>query len=283
MNVLSYIKLLRPTQWLKNLMLLFPPFLGGTLFLQPLLPGTILPFFIFCLASSSVYIINDVVDCSADKQHPLKQFRPLPSGVITIRWALVISFCLLSSSIYLATTISVTFLVLLLSYLIVSIIYSLFLKNFPVVDIFCIASGFLFRLHAGGAAFNVVISEWLFLTVFLLSLFLSTGKRYGEKNSLGVNAGAHRKALTAYPDNFLDGLLFLTGSSVLVTYAMYVISRHSTLLLYTVPLCCFGLLRYILRVQSGRSGDPTESLIKDLPLLLVGFSWTIMVGLSIYG
>jgi 4-hydroxybenzoate polyprenyltransferase len=151
------------------------------------------------------------------------------------------------------------------------------------VDIFCISAGFLLRLQAGGAAFNVVISEWLFLSVFLLSVFLSTGKRLAEKQRLGVAACHHRKALLAYPEGFLEGVLNMTGGAVLVTYTMYVISRHSALLVYTVPLCCFGLLRYILRVKTGKGGDPTESLTKDVPLLLVGMAWVVMVGWGIYG
>lgn len=283
MKTLSYIKLLRPKQWLKNLMLLFPPFLGGILLQNLLFPAIILPFMIFCFASSSVYIINDAVDCNADRHHPTKRFRPLPSGEVTTGVALLIAALLLVSAIYLANLITIKFMAFLLSYLLISVGYSLFLKNYPVVDIFCIASGFIFRLLAGGEAFNIVISEWLFLTVFLLALFLSTGKRYSEKNVLGCEAGLHRKALSAYPDGFLDGLLFMTGSAVLVTYSMYVISRHSSLLLYTVPLCCLGLLRYILRVQSGMGGDPTESLLKDSPLMVIGVLWALLVGISIYG
>lgn len=283
MKILPYLKLLRPVQWLKNLMLLFPPFLGGILFQQLLFPAVIFPIMIFCIASSAVYIINDLVDCKADKQHPTKQFRPLPSGeVATVAALFIAGFFLLSAS-YLASVVSIKFLILLLSYQFVSVIYSLFLKNYPVVDIFCVASGFIFRLLAGGEAFQVIVSEWLFLTVFLLALFLSTGKRYSEKNTLGGSAGLHRKALAAYPDGFLDGLLFMTGSAVLVTYSMYVITRHSSLLLYTVPLCCFGLLRYILRIKSGKGGDPTESLTRDLPLFFVGITWAALVGWGIYG
>lgn len=283
MKILPYIKVLRPIQWLKNLMLFFPPFLGGVIFQQQSIYLTYLPFFVFCIASSFVYIINDTIDCKADKQHPTKQFRPLPSGAISCVKALFIAAVLLVLSIYLAATISVKFLVFLLLYLLISVAYSLFLKNYPVFDIFCIASGFIFRLLAGGDAFKVIISEWLFLTVFLLALFLSTGKRYSEQKTLGDIACQHRIALKAYPAGFLDGVLFMTGSAVLVTYTMYVISRHSPLLLYSVPLSCFGLLRYILRVQSGKGGDPTESLTRDLPLLVVGITWIIMVGLGIYG
>lgn len=283
MNFPAYIKLFRPVQWLKNLMLFFPPFLGGAIFQKGLLLGGMLPFFTFCLASSVCYILNDAVDLNVDRGHPLKKFRPMPSGDVPVRHALFIAVLSLAMSIFAAYSVSMGFLLLLLSYLAVSIFYTLFFKNYPLIDIFSIASGFILRLLAGGEAFAVTISEWLFLTVFLLALFLSTGKRYGEKISLGEQAVVHRRALASYPEGFLDGLLFMLGSAVLVTYTMYVISRHSSLLLYSVPLCCFGLLRYIMRVQSGRGGDPTESLTRDLPLLLVGVAWAALVGLGIYG
>lgn len=282
MRVFSYIRLLRPAQWLKNLMLLFPPFLGGTIFQEGLFTSILIPFASFCIASSATYIINDVADCKLDMEHPIKKYRPLPSGEVVIGHALLISGLLLLAAFNLASTVSVKFQILLLGYLGISVFYSLYLKNYPLIDLFCIAFGFILRLLAGGVAFGVAISEWLFLTVFLLALFLSTGKRYSEKKSLGIQAGQHRKALTAYPAGFLDGLLFMTGSAVLVTYTIYVISRHSTLLLYSVPLCCFGLLRYILRVQSGKGGDPTESLMRDLQLLIVGIAWVALVGWGIY-
>lgn len=283
MKITPFIKLLRPIQWLKNLMLLFPPFLGGVFFKHGFVLTVFLPVASFCIASSAIYILNDLIDCKVDKEHPLKQFRPLPSGEIDIKHAKILAGLLFVLGVSLAASVSVNFVALLLGYLSISACYSLILKNYPLVDLFCIASGFILRLLAGGEAFGINISEWLFLTVFLLSLFLSTGKRYSEKLSLGINAGFHRKVLYAYPDGFLDGLLFMTGSAVLVTYTMYVISSHSALLLYSVPLCCFGLLRYILRIQTGKGGDPTESLTRDLPLLAVGILWTVLVGWGIYG
>jgi len=282
-KIIPYIRLLRPVHWLKNLMLFFPPFLGGLIFKECFFSTIMLPLASFCIASSATYIVNDVADCNHDKEHPLKKFRPLPSGEVAVGQSLLLAGLLFVAAFFLAAMVSGKFLMLLMAYLVVSALYSISLKNYPLIDLFCIASGFIIRLLAGGEAFGVVISEWLFLTVFLLALFLSTGKRYSEKKSLGWQAGLHRKALSAYPEGFLDSLLFMTGSAVLVTYSMYVISRHSLLLLYSVPLCCFGLLRYILRVQSGRGGDPTESLTRDLPLLIVGVTWAGLVGWGIYG
>ena len=283
MKTIPYIRILRPVQWLKNLMLIFPPFLGGIFFQSGFLSTIALPLTSFCLASSATYIANDVADCKQDREHPLKKLRPVASGEVTVGRALLLAGLLLISALYLAVMVSTNFLLLLAGYLAIATLYSFSLKSYPLIDLFCIASGFILRLLAGGDAFNVIISEWLFITVFLLALFLSTGKRYSEKRALGMDAGLHRKALTAYPEGFLEGLLFMSGSAVLVTYTMYVISRHSALLLYSVPLCCFGLLRYILRVQSGKGGDPTQSLTRDLPLMIVGISWAVMVGWGIYG
>ncbi|KAB0664891.1 decaprenyl-phosphate phosphoribosyltransferase [Oryzomonas japonica] len=278
----GYLKLLRPTQWLKNLMIFFPPFLGGTFFLSVVRPTALVPFVSFCLASSATYILNDLLDMEHDRNHPEKRLRPLPSGRISPLSARVLALTLAVAAIALAWMVSLSFLSFLLLYGAVSSAYSIRLKEYALVDIFCISAGFLLRLEAGGAAFGVTISEWLFLSVFLLAVFLSTGKRLSEKNRLGVSAANHRKVLATYPEGFLDGTMFMTGGAVLVTYTLYVISRHSSLLLYTVPLCCFGLLRYILRVQSGKGGDPTESLLRDMPLFIVGLVWAVMVGWGIY-
>lgn len=283
MKILSLIRLLRPVQWLKNLMLFFPPFLGGTLFQLDSAMTILSPLLAFCAVSSATYIMNDLSDLSSDREHPVKRKRPIASGDIDVNSARALAVALLITSFLMSAMLSWKFIILLYAYLLISILYSLLLKNYPLIDIFCIASGFIFRLLAGGEAFRVNISEWLFLSVFLLAIFLSSGKRYSEKLSLGTGAGRHRRALAAYPDGFLSGVMFMSGAVSLVTYSMYVISKHSTLLLYSIPLCCFGLLRYILRVETGKSGDPTESLTRDVPLLIVGISWAAMLGWGIYG
>jgi len=277
-----YLTLLRPTQWLKNLMIFFPPFLGGTLFTAVVRPAALLPFVSFCLASSATYVLNDLLDRENDRNHPEKRLRPLPSGRVSAVAAGMLALALALAALGLAWTVSPLFLLFLLIYGLISSAYSIRLKEYALVDLFCISAGFLLRLEAGGAAFGVTISEWLFLSVFLLAIFLSTGKRLSEKNRLGAAAAHHRKALATYPEGFLEGTMYMTGAAVLVTYTLYVITRHSPILIYSVPLCCFGLLRYILRVQSGKGGDPTESLIKDLPLFIVGLAWMLMVGWGIY-
>jgi 4-hydroxybenzoate polyprenyltransferase len=240
----------------------------------------VLPLVSFCLASSSTYILNDVLDRHRDAHHPRKKHRPVSSGAVPVSAAAVLAAACLAGALLLAFSVSLTFLCILLAYLAITTCYSLKLKELPVVDLFCIASGFLLRLEAGGEAFRIEISHWLFLSVFLLAVFLATGKRLGEKQSLGEAAGGHRKSLLSYPDGFLQGAMYMTGAAVLVTYTQYVIARHT--LVYTVPLCCFGLMRFILRVQAGQGGDPTESLLKDAPLFVVGVLWAAMVGWGVY-
>ncbi len=278
--MVAYLYMLRPHQWLKNLILFFPPFLGGSLLMMERWKYGWLSFFSFCLISSATYIFNDIRDYENDRIHPKKRFRAIASGKVSVPLALIIALLLLCVSLVLGGNISTLFLWWLTSYFLVSSVYSLKLKSIPIFDIFCIASGFVIRLFAGGEAFGVRVSDWLFLTVLLLAIFLSCGKRLSEKNQLGESSSDHRKVLEEYPFGVLDGFMFISGAAVLVTYTLYVITKHR--LIYTVPLCCFGLFRYILLVKRGQDGDPTDSLLKDPVMFLVGLVWVAMVGFTIY-
>ncbi len=237
-------------------------------------------FIAFCLVSSAGYIFNDLLDRERDLHHPEKRLRPLPSGAVSVVGASCFAALLFVSGLVSAGLVSKKILLLILVYGLISFLYTLTLKSLPVIDLFCIAAGFLIRLQAGGELFQISISSWLFLTVFLLAVFLSTGKRLSESQTLGDCAGEHRASLVCYPPGFLAGTMYMTGSTVLMTYAMYVV--HKPKLLYTVPLCLFGLLRFMLRVSSGKGGDPTEALLKDWILFLVSLVWLLMVVWSIY-
>lgn len=278
--MLSYFQLLRPHQWLKNLMLFFPPFLGGSLFFNGVWLNGLPAFVIFCLASSATYVVNDIRDCAADRLHPQKSARPLACGAVSERGATLLAAVLLALAAGLCWWQPFWFTLWLMAYLVLSLAYSFGLKDQPVFDVFCIASGFVFRLFAGGAAFDVEVSDWLFLSVLLLALFLSCGKRLAEKSLLGSVSRDHRKSLEGYPPGVLEGFMYVSGAAVLVTYTLYAITRHR--LIFSVPLCCFGLFRYMLLVKRGASGDPTDSLLRDPVMFAVGLIWAIMVGVATY-
>lgn len=275
------LKLTRPLQWLKNLMLFFPPFLSGSLLsIKSSAVSALTVFIAFCSVASALYIINDICDAERDAAHPAKRLRPIPSGDVSRRSAIILAIILAASGLLISIVLVPKILVYILLYATVTICYSLWLKNIPVVDLFCICSGFIIRLLAGGLVFNVEISEWLLLTVFFLSLFLSSGKRLAEQNMLGATSADHRASLGGYPEGVLDAILNVSAATVLVTYTMYSLAHPR--LLYTVPLCTFGLFRYIVRVKNGSSGDPTESLLKDVPLLCVSIAWVLLVGSGLY-
>ena len=280
MNLMVVVRMLRPGQWVKNALLFFPPFLAGSFFKQETLIAGLLPFMTLCLASSCVYVCNDYLDREQDRFHPGKSRRPVAAGEIGLRGVIGIISGILLFLIPLALTQPLTEQAFLLGYLFLSLLYVLKLRNQPLIDMFCIAALFLLRLNYGGVIFAVSVSSWLFLTVLFLSLFLSAGKRLNECIELASMATVHRRSLEGYPDGFLAGTMSLTGAAVLVTYAVYCVSRP--LLVYTVPLCCFGLFRILLRTQAGKGGDPTESLFKDGWLFFVGLIWVVVVGLSIY-
>lgn len=279
--LLSYIKILRPHQWLKSLLLLFPPFFAGKLF-DPSVRSVVIPALLsFSLAASCGYIVNDIRDRVADRNHATKKQRVIARGDISVVLATVIAVVLYVAAILISSNyVSRRFEWFLIIYLFVSLTYTFFLKDIVLVDIFFITFGFLIRVLAGGEAFRTPVSSWLFLTVFTISLLLASGKRLGELLSLGENAHNHRKSLSKYSHSFLEGTLWFSASASLVTYALYTL-EHANDIFYTVPIAAFGLLRYIYIVKQGQ-GDPTEALVKDGQITAVGIVWVFVIGAIIY-
>ncbi len=275
----NIVRLLRPHQWLKNLMLLFPPFLagkiGGFSWFE-----LVVPLVSFSLLSSSSYIFNDILDVAADRCHPRKRLRPVAAGVVSVAAARLLALLLATAAFALATWQVPEILPWLLIYALLALLYTLFFKHVAVVDIVAIAAFFLIRLLAGGAAFHVHVSGWLFGSVLLLALFLSAGKRLGELAALGDVAVRHRSSLRCYTRPMLLRLLYVCAVAVLFTYAMYCVSHG--VLLSSVPLCALGLWRYIRRVRQGCDGDPTASLLRDPVLFVVGAVWLVLVSLAVY-
>ena len=279
-KISTIVSLLRPHQWLKNLLILFPPFFARKMADPTVLAASVPALVSFCLAASSVYIINDVLDRELDRHHPVKRKRAIASGNLSVAAALVIAIGIGLVSLVLAAVVSRAFEAYLILYMIMTFLYSVYFKHVLILDMFIVSFGFLVRVLAGGEAFHVAVSSWLFLTVFVVALFISTGKRLSESILLGDDARKHRHSLARYAPAFLDGMMWSTAAVAIVMYALYTL-EHGGRLFYTVPLITYGMLRYIHAVKNG-SGDPTDVLLKDGHILSVGVFWVVMIGMILY-
>jgi decaprenyl-phosphate phosphoribosyltransferase len=277
---LKYLLILRPKHWVKNLFVFAAPFFGGTLLHSRTLLLALPVFMTFSLCASSAYVFNDVLDLENDKHHPKKSRRPVALGTMSRRNALLLAGVLAVTASFVAYKIAPAYLYYVLLYLSIQIVYSVRLKNIPIVDIFCIASGFVIRVLGGGAVFQVAISHWLFLTMFMISLVLGAGKRLGEVNLLNEKAGNHRKSLNIHAVSALSEILVISSASALVAYTLYVVDQFQNLI-YTVPIVTFGLFRYLL-LSKGGLGDPTDALTKDRWLAVTVVVWLLLVGLIRY-
>lgn len=274
--------LVRPTHWVKNLLVVAPAFFGGTVFSSSEnFVTAFLAFLSFSFASSVGYIFNDLLDIESDKNHPVKKNRPIASGRINASHAVSLAVLLLIVSLALALSINSLFTFIVLIYLALTASYSLGLKNIVIVESFCIAGGFLLRIAAGGASAGLNVSVWLILTTLFLSLLLAFGKRRSELN-MSEEKKTFRKVLTKYSKTSLDYLLVIFALFSVITYSIYLFSTSMGLILITIPLACFGVIRYVYLSRKKSKGDPTEALLKDRLMLLCVVLWLVIKGIAIY-
>ncbi|MGH7807854.1 MAG: UbiA family prenyltransferase, partial [Thermodesulfobacteriota bacterium] len=238
-------------------------------------------FFAFSFASSAGYIINDLYDKEADRHHPKKKSRPIASGRVNTVQAVLLILLALGVSVGLSLRFAQEFIFILFLYLLLDVVYSFSLQHVLILDAFCIALGFVFRIEAGGIASRIQVSTWLFIVTFLLSLLLAFGKRRFELSSFD-NSTSHRKVLAKYTVNFLDSTLAIFSTTAIVTYSIYVVERGVKGLLITVPFVCYGVLRYMYLVQTDSNGDPTETLLKDKGLFICVFLWVVVTAVIIH-
>lgn len=271
----KYLELIRIKHWTKNLMLFIPLICSGNINMEYVLK-LIIGFFSFSFMSSFVYIFNDINDIEKDKLHFRKKKRPLPSGKITKRTAIIVALILLIVSLSLNYAINkeilTTSLYLLLGYMIINILYSMGLKNIVILDIILLASGFIIRVYYGTSIINVAVSDWLFLTILNASLFLGFGKRKKEL----INNKDSRKVLKEYNENFLDKFQYITLGLMLVFYSLWAMDQNIKLLLLTIPLLIIIFMKYCLTIEKSDEGDPTTILYQDKVLL----SLCLIYGLS---
>jgi 4-hydroxybenzoate polyprenyltransferase len=280
---------LRPQQWVKNLLLFAGLIFSQNFYNSNLLLKSFAAFCLFCLLSSSVYIVNDILDRESDRKHPLKSNRPIAKGEIKISTAIVLFILLALISLGLSALLSKSFALMALSYLLLNLVYSQYLKHVVIIDVMCIALGFVIRAVAGAVVIGVEISPWLVVCTTLLALFLGFGKRRDELLVLDTQAGDHRKILTEYSPYFLDQMISVVTASTVVAYAFYTLSPEVQIKLQTkymeltIPFVLYGVFRYLYLIhQKEGGGSPTKMLLGDPPLLINIILWFIAVILIIY-
>ena len=280
LRVGDLIKLLRPRQWTKNLIAFAPAMFASVMFTDHTLLHVSLCVVALCFCSSGIYIINDVVDRKQDRLHPVKCKRPIASGAVSATLALGLSVATIAFSLALAFLLPANLvaglIVALCAYIVLNLMYCFCLKNIVLIDIFCIAAGFVIRVCAGGAVAAVPLSGWLLLCTFG-ALFLSIDKRLHELNLLEKAAEHHRKSLHGYTRQLLDRLEGLILPSVIISYALYAFySPHGQNMLITVPFVLYGVARYLyLSVHTKLTGSPEEVLLSDRPIQLAIVLWIL--------
>jgi 4-hydroxybenzoate polyprenyltransferase len=288
------VKEMRPRQWSKNLILFAALIFSQNLLNADLALRTAVAFGIFCLLSGMVYTINDLLDLEADRRHSGKRQRPLASGALAPRTAILWVLLVLTVALTAAGFVGLRFLWISLGFLAFNLAYSLYLKNVVILDVVSISVSFLVRAIAGVIALNTVgehltISPWLLVVTFFLSLFLGLCKRRHEFLSL-ENASAHRSTLSAYSEELLNQLINMTATCTLIAYSIYTIwpdtvSRFGTDgLLYTIPIVVIGVTRYMFLVyRRNLGGDPSEVLLTEKSLWITVLAWFVLVALMVYG
>ncbi|MEI7801944.1 MAG: decaprenyl-phosphate phosphoribosyltransferase [Bacteroidota bacterium] len=290
MNLQVFSELIRVRQWTKNLFLFLPLFFVQRMADSELVFNTLIGFFSFCFIASAIYITNDISDQNEDALHPVKKRRPIASGKISLTKAISISILCAAISLALSFFLPSGFLMLLLSYALLNLCYSLFgLKHIPILDVLIIAVGFVLRVQAGAAIGNISVSMWLNLVTFLLALFIAFAKRRDDVlifNAEGLNI---RKSIDGYNLKFLDASLSVLATVIMVCYIMYTIAPevtsrfHSDKLYLSAVFVLAGIFRYLqLTLVEEKSGDPSEILWRDVFLQITLLGWIAFLILVIY-
>ena len=276
-------KTMRPRQWTKNVFIFAALVFDKQLFIVESFSRTLAGVVLFCLISSCVYILNDIVDVEADRKHPEKKNRPIPSGKLPINVAWVVLIVLVIVTFVLAGFLSPAFEAVIISYFIINIAYSKWLKHIPIVDVLVLATGFVLRVHAGVTLIQVErFSPWLYVLMTLLSLFLGFGKRRAELALLAHGAGSHRKVLDGYTLPLLDQYIMIVSGTTIVAYSLYTFSapnlpeNHSMML--TIPFVVYTIFRYLYLIQVKHAGGaPEEILLSDRPFQIALTLWGLAV------
>jgi 4-hydroxybenzoate polyprenyltransferase len=290
MNLFKLFRLIRVHQWVKNLFVFVPLLFSQQLFNLFYFLQTLSAFIVFCFASSAIYVINDIVDIEADRAHPIKKNRPLPAGDITVSLAVITASLLLVLVFWSMIYFNYKFILLVVTFVVLNVLYSFWLKNIVLLDVFSIAAGFSIRVLAGAFAIQVPISSWLILTTMFISLFLAVMKRRSELALVSENSGTQiRKVLGQYSLSFVDQMGTIAATGVIVCYALYTVAPrtisvfNTERLIYTTPFVVFGIFRFMyLEYISGKGENTTQTLATDLPMIINFLLYVIATVVIIY-
>lgn len=273
-------KLARPKQWVKNVYVFAAVVFAGQLFTGAALTA-LLGFFYFCLASSTVYVLNDIVDATRDELHPTKRLRPIPAGLVSKRVAWFYLATLVTLWLPGAYALAPEFSAVAAGYFLLNVAYSFKLKHLFLLDVMTIAFGFVLRAVAGALLIHVPVSPWLFVCTILISLFLALGKRRSE---LAVASSGHREVLSFYSVALVDQFLSGLSGTTIIAYSLYTFfARPGGEMMWTIPFVVYGLFRYLYLVhRTDLAGSPEEALLSDYPLLVNVGLWAASVALILY-
>lgn len=281
--VKALIKTLRIRQWTKNGFVLMALIFDQQLTNVDSLLRTIAGFFLFCLLSSTVYILNDISDIEADRKHHRKRNRPIASGKLPVRIAFIAAIILLGITLPAAYLLSPAFFIICLSYFLVNLAYSKWLKHVPILDVLIIAMCFVLRVAGGVSIIEVQrFSPWLYVVTTVFALFMGFGKRRAELVTLAEDAFSHRRVLDGYNLALLDQMLTIVSTTTVITYSLYTFSapnlpENHTMML-TIPFVLYGIFRYHYLVQIKQEGGaPEELLLTDRPLQVTVAIWGLAV------
>jgi 4-hydroxybenzoate polyprenyltransferase len=278
----NLLRLMRPYQWVKNAFVFTGLLFGHVWNDAHLVIDAVTVFAAFCLLSSAIYTINDIVDVEQDKLHPKKRKRPLAAGLVSIPAALLLAVLLGVVGLGLAYSVSPIVLAILLGYALMNIAYSLRLKHVVILDVFIIATGFMLRILAGTLGIGIPPSQWLLLCGLMVTLFLGFSKRRAEIIALTDDKASHRRVLEHYSPVLLDKMIGVTAAGLIMSYSLYTMNAdtmriHDTAnLIYTLPFVMYGVFRYIyLLHHQSRGGDPSHDLVRDPHLFIVVGAWLL--------
>lgn len=302
--MVAAIKAARIVHWTKNLSVFAAIFLSGYLFEPIQLKKTIWAFISFCFISSAAYIINDIFDRRADQLHPTKKMRPIASGALPLSIAVLeaIFFVVMSITAYHAGGLDTFFLTIILTYLVLQLLYSLKLKHIAILDIIIVATGFIFRVYAGAFVINAHLSVWFLLCVISVALFLASGKRRAELNLVQNSEELTRKSLRNYHKDLLNSYVTMFGNASWLSWSLFTffespkaslpfwlvlaeLSKTTAigkLLMLTIPITIFGIMRYESLIFQGKSETPEKLLLTDKALIVAVFLWIATVFWVLY-